>query len=87
MSPERMAGPAYWASGGDVIGRGGALPIGGAVELLQWFADEAAQQREAGDSAAGCLLASLAMELGAAVARATVWRRAAGAFGPSSLRV
>jgi hypothetical protein len=87
MSPERMMGLAYWASGGDVVGRGGALPINRAVDLLRWLADEAALLCVTGDSTAGSLLASLALELGAAIARAVVWRRAAGVFDPSSLRV
>lgn len=85
MSPERMAGPAYWASGGDVIGRCGALSIERAFELLQFFAGEA--ERQHGDPAGGGgLLASMAMDLGAAVARAAAWRRAAGPITPPRLR-
>lgn len=86
MSPERMAGPAYWASGGEVIGRGGAMSALRAFELLRFFADEAAERREAGDSAAARLLASVALDLGTAIARAAIWRRAGGPVGPSSLR-
>jgi hypothetical protein len=87
MSPERMAGRAYWASGGDVIGRCGPMSVARAFELLQVFTEEAGRQRWAGDLAAGELLSSLALELGAAVARAAVWRRAAGPIGPTRLRV
>jgi hypothetical protein len=87
MSPERMAGRAYWASGGDVIGRCGPISISRAFELLQVFTEEAERQRWAGDPAAGELLSSLALELGAAIARAAVWRRAAGPIGPATVRV
>jgi hypothetical protein len=86
MSPQRMAGPAYWACGGDVVGRRGALSIARAFELLQTFTAEAERQARTGDVAASDLLSALALELGAAIAHATVWRRAAGPIGPVALR-
>jgi hypothetical protein len=81
MSPARMGGLAYWASGGSVAGRRGPVTLSRAVELLGFFNDEAEALLGAGDAAAARCCADLALELGCAVAKAASWRRCAGDLG------
>jgi len=80
MSPVRMGGLAYWASGGSVVGRRGPVALSRAVELLTFFNSEAEQSLADGDAAAARCCADLALELGCAVAKAASWRRCAGAW-------
>jgi hypothetical protein len=75
MTPARMGGLAYWASGGSVAGRRGAIALTRAAELLDFFNREAEARLAEGDAAAAQLCADLALELGCAVARAASWRR------------
>jgi hypothetical protein len=75
MSPARMDGLAYWASGGSVAGRQGPLPLARAVELLAFFNQEAEACVSRGDASAARFCAELALELGCAIARAAAWRR------------
>jgi hypothetical protein len=75
MSPARIGGLAYWASGGSVAGRRGPLPLAGAVELLAFFNREAEVCVARGDAPAARFCAELALELGCAIARAAAWRR------------
>ena len=78
MSPGRMGGLAYWASGGSVAARRGPVTLSRALELLAFFNNEAEALLSAGDAAAARCCADLALELGCAVAKATSWRRCAG---------
>ena len=78
MSPDRMTGAAYWASGGTVAGRRGPIELGRAAELLGFFNSEAEARLTAGDRAAARFCAELALELGCAIAKAALWRRCAG---------
>jgi hypothetical protein len=75
MSPARMGGLAYWASGGSVAGRRGPIALSRAVELLAYFNEEAEALLGDGDAAAAHLCADLALELGCALAKAASWRR------------
>lgn len=79
MSPARIGGLAYWASGGSVAGRRGPLALERAVELLAFFNSEAEACVSGGDAPAACFCAELALELGCAIARAAAWRRCAAA--------
>lgn len=79
MSPDRMGGPAYWASGGTVAGRRGPLPLRRAVALLDFFNEAADASLGGGDAAAARFCAELAMEVGCAIAKAASWRRCGGA--------
>jgi len=76
MSPQRMGGRAFWASGGGVEGRCGPIGLADAFALLRFLSDEAAT-RVTGDAAAVEFCAELALELGCALARAVAWRRCA----------
>jgi hypothetical protein len=75
MSPDRMDGLAYWASGGSVAGRRGPFALARAAELLAFFNQAAEQCLADGDAAAARFCAELALELGCAIARAASWRR------------
>ena len=75
MSPSRMAGPAWWASGGSVEGRRGPIAAVDAARLLTFFVDEAEARARAGDELAGRYCAEQALELGRALAKAVSWRR------------
>ena len=77
MSPQRMRGPAYWASGGGVEGRSGPLALGEAMALLAFLGDFAESCGGFDDSAAG-YCADIAIELGRAIARAVSWRNCGG---------
>lgn len=79
MSPDRMTGVAYWASGGTVASRRGPIALGRAAELLAFFNDEAEARLAAGDTAAAQFCAELALEIGCAIAKAARWRRCAAA--------
>ena len=79
MSPDRVGGPSYWASGGTVAGRRGPMALPRAAELLDFLSNEAEMRQVAGDLAAARFCAEVAMELGQAIARAAIWRRCAGA--------
>lgn len=78
MSPERMDGLAYWASGGTVAGRRGPLELAHAADLLAFFNQQAEARQAAGDAAAASYCAELALELGRAIAKAMTWRRCGG---------
>jgi hypothetical protein len=75
MSPDRMAGVAYWASGGTVAGRRGPIALGRAAELLAFFNSEAERHLSAGETAAARFCAELALEIGCAIVKAALWRR------------
>ena len=81
MSPDRMPGPAYWASGGEVRGRGGPLTRDRAIEIAEFLERQAADGRETGDSGAADVCGRMALDLRRAIAAADDWRRAAGVFG------
>ena len=78
MSPHRMRGAAWWASGGTVAGRRGPVALGRALELLAFFNGEAESRLAAGDRAAARFCADQALEVGCAIAKAALWRRCAG---------
>ena len=78
MAPDRIGGLAYWASGGSVAGRRGAVSLVRATELLAFFNDEAAIRLAGGDTAAARFCAEIAIELGCAIAKAASWRRCGG---------
>jgi hypothetical protein len=77
MSPRRMGGPAYWASGGAIVGRCGPIELERARALLDFYDEAAREQRSAGDSAATLCCLRLAVDLARAVIAASAWRRAA----------
>jgi hypothetical protein len=77
MSPARMGGLAYWASGGSVAGRRGPIELSRAMALLDFFNGEAETSLAGGDAAAARCCADLAIELGCAIAKAASWRRCA----------
>ena len=79
MSPDRMGGLAYWASGGAVAGRRGPIALGRAAGLLDFFNQAAEASLAGGDAAAARFCAELALELGCAIAKAASWRRCGGA--------
>src|ERR1700743_3088063 len=77
MSPEPLPGPAFRASGGDIVSRcGGSLAA--PIRFFRYLAIEA-QQRQAGDPAAAQHCARTALELAEAIVAADEWRRAGGA--------
>ena len=86
MSPARMPGPAYWASGGEVRGRCGPLTRDRAGEVLQFLQRQAEDGLRIGDFAAAAALCRMARDLRLAIALADDWRRAAGGLDPHSLR-
>lgn len=77
MSPEPMPGPAFWASGGTILGRGGAA-VRDPVALLGFLHRQAATRRANGAVAAALHCERRARALGAAIEEAQRWRRAAG---------
>ena len=79
MSPERMGRLAYWASGGSVAGRRGPISLARAAELLAFLNDAADSALAADDADAAGFCAELAVELGAAMAKALAWRGCASA--------
>jgi hypothetical protein len=79
MSPTRMGGLAYWASGGAVVGRRGPIALARAAALLAFFNREAGTLLAQGDAPAASFCADVAMELGCALARAANWRRCGAA--------
>ena len=79
MSPDRMAGLAYWSSGGTVAGRRGPIELAHAVALLAFFNQTAETSLASGDTAAAWFCAELALELGRAIAKAVSWRRCGAA--------
>jgi hypothetical protein len=87
MSPQRMGGLAYWACGGEVMGRCGPLARARAAEVAKFLVAQAERGREIGDMAAVYLCCHLALELADAVAAADDWRRAAAGSGARSVRV
>jgi hypothetical protein len=86
MTPRRMPGPAYWASGGEVLGRAGPLTPARAVDVAAFLTRQAEARRGGGDVAAAALLGEMASELSRAIAAADGWRRAATGPGVASLR-
>jgi hypothetical protein len=77
MSPERMGGLAYWASGGGIVGRCGPIGFERARTLLDFYEAAARERRGAGDSAATLCCLRLAVDLARAIISASAWRRAA----------
>lgn len=77
MSPARMAGLGWWASGGSVEGRRGPIAAANAAQLLTFLAREAEARAAAGDAVAARYCAEQALELGRALAKAISWRRCA----------
>jgi len=75
MSPDRW-GAAYWASGGEVVGRRGALTMARALELLEFFHAEAGAARDEDDRAAYAFCLRMAVDLARAIIGAKTWRRA-----------
>jgi hypothetical protein len=65
----------YWAAGGSVIGRRGALEGDEAARLLGFYEAEAAA---CADAAGRRFCAALAGELASAMREAAQWRRCAG---------
>jgi hypothetical protein len=86
MSPAPMPGPAYWASGGEVRGRCGALTRERAVEVLQFLERQAEVSRETGELAGAGVLSGMARNLRHAIDLADNWRAAAAGLRASSLR-
>jgi len=82
-----MAGPAYWASGGEVRGRTGPMARERAVEIARFLDRQGEDCCESGDLAAAGALRRMVRELRLAIASADDWRRAAGGLSPVSLRV
>lgn len=78
MSPERMGGLAYWASGGTVAGRRGPITLPRAAALLDFLNAAAETSLTAGDHGAARFCAELALEVGCAIAKAVSWRRCGG---------
>jgi hypothetical protein len=76
MAPERW-GVAYWASGGEVVGRRGALTMARALELLEFFHGEAKAARDEDNQAAFGFCLRMAVDLARAIIGAKTWRRAA----------
>jgi hypothetical protein len=81
MSPERMGGAAFWASGGTVESRRGPIASADAAALLAFLVSEAEVRSRCGDAAAARHCAEQALELGPALARAISWRRCGAAGG------
>ena len=79
MAPDRMGGLAYWASGGTVAGRAGAIRLERATELLGFLNTQAEACLSEGDAAAARFCAELAVELGCAIAAAAAWLRCGAA--------
>ncbi len=76
ISTSERSGPAYWSSGGVIVGRSG--PLGGcALQLFRFFAREALSRHDRGDVAAADCCLALALELAAAIVAASDWVRAA----------
>ena len=75
MAPQRW-GAAYWASGGEVVGRRGALTMARALELLEFFHGEAKAAQGEHDGAAYGFCLRMAVELARAIIGAKTWRRA-----------
>jgi hypothetical protein len=78
MSPERLAGPAYRAIGGEVVSRAGRALRSPALALLAFYGREALARRAAKDAAAARHCAWMAVDLARALLAAEDWRRAAG---------
>jgi hypothetical protein len=78
MSPDRIGGLAYWASGGTVAGRRGPIALARAAALLDFFNRAAETSLADGDAAAARFCAELALEVGCALAKAASWRRCGG---------
>ena len=83
MSPGRIGGRAFWASGGGVEGRCGPLGLGEAVALLAFLSAEGERLDRGGEPAAARFFAELALELGPAIATAAAWRRCSQGGGIS----
>jgi hypothetical protein len=87
MSPDRMPGPAYWASGGEVRGRGGPLTPARAVEIVRFLDQQAEDSDRFGDLTGAGVCRRVALDLRRAIAAAGDWRRAAGPLRRFPVRV
>ena len=87
MSPDRMPGPAYWASGGEVRGRGGPLTRDRAVEVAEFLDRQAEGSHRIVDLAAAGVCRGMALDLRRAIASADDWRRAADGLRRFPVRV
>jgi len=85
LTPARRSGPAYWACGGGVESRFGALPLPSAAELLKFFNAAAREQARRSDSAAASFCQARAGDLAAAIDSALAWRRAGCVLTPGAL--
>ena len=77
MNPAPSDVASYWSSGGEVLGRNGALTDRRATALLRFYGRRArgCGAKPDGDGARFC--ARMALQLAAAMAAADAWRRAA----------
>ena len=81
MSPERVAGPAYLAIGGEVVSRAGRALPWPPLALLAFYGREALARHAAKDAAGARHCAWMAMDLARAMMGADDWRRAASGSG------
>jgi len=81
MSPERVAGPAYRAIGGEVVSRAGRALPWPALALLAFYGREALARHAAKDAAGARHCAWMAVDLARALTAVDDWRRAAGVAG------
>ena len=83
MTPARLASPAYWSSGGVVVGRCGPLTLRCALALFAFFGREALERHAAKDAAATARCVALAGDLAKALVATADWARAgAGVVEP-----
>lgn len=69
----------YWSSGGEILASGvGAISLADAEALLSLHRDEARAATEVRSPEAFSRAHRLAAELGEALSRARLWRRASG---------
>ena len=75
MNPARGGLATYWAAGGSVVGRRGAVTDGEAARLLGFYRAEAAT---CADLAGRRFCEALADELARSIGEAARWRQCAG---------
>jgi hypothetical protein len=76
MTPGSDGMATYWAAGGDIVSRRGALSIDRARELFAFHGRTALARHAEGDLAAARFCALQALELARAIAAADDWGRA-----------
>jgi len=84
LTPARRAGPAYWACGGGVESRVGAVPLPRAAALLNFYNSAAREQTRRSDSAAASFCEARAGDLAAAIDSARAWRRVGRGLTPGT---